>query len=50
MNGSPSLAELEYKRKYDNIVRPVHWDFAGKRGEEKNGVDMYQRASWRMKI
>ncbi|CAH3142051.1 unnamed protein product, partial [Pocillopora meandrina] len=27
-----SLAELEYKRKYDNIVRPVHWDFAGKRG------------------
>ena len=32
MNGSPSLAELEYKRKYDNIVRPVHWDFAGKRG------------------
>ena len=32
VNGSPSLAELEYKRKYDNIVRPVHWDFAGKRG------------------
>ncbi|RMX61515.1 hypothetical protein pdam_00003550 [Pocillopora damicornis] len=32
MKKRSTLTELEYKRKYDNIVRPVHWDFAGKRG------------------
>ena len=32
--GCEKLAQREYKRRYDNVARKVHWDFCKKNGWE----------------
>ena len=37
VSGCSKLSQKEYKKRYGNVARAIHWDLSGKCGFDRNG-------------